>query len=209
MKKKLFLLSCALFFTYSAQAQVNVIEAPANYQFIDMGFDAVNGEVAMVGQIVEGNNEIPTVFELNATGDGFTAQTLANLPGATGNASVLGISSDAIRIAGSSSSSNSINNEGTTWLRATPNVVEGIGFIEGFTNNSTSTSAWSDGIVGNSSGLQLPIIWDITNGIQILPGTDGGLAEAQGVSADGEISCLLYTSPSPRDQRGSRMPSSA
>ena len=24
-----------------------------------------------------------------------------------------------------------------------------------------------------------------------------------------EISCLLYTSPSPRDQRGSRMPSSA
>ena len=25
----------------------------------------------------------------------------------------------------------------------------------------------------------------------------------------GEIACLLYTSPSPRDQRGSRMPSSA
>ena len=28
-------------------------------------------------------------------------------------------------------------------------------------------------------------------------------------SADGSMSCLLYTSPSPRDQRGSRMPSSA
>ena len=26
---------------------------------------------------------------------------------------------------------------------------------------------------------------------------------------EGNISCLLYTSPSPRDQRGSRMPSSA
>ena len=26
---------------------------------------------------------------------------------------------------------------------------------------------------------------------------------------DGDVSCLLYTSPSPRDQRGSRMPSSA
>ena len=26
---------------------------------------------------------------------------------------------------------------------------------------------------------------------------------------DGEEACLLYTSPSPRDQRGSRMPSSA
>ena len=28
-------------------------------------------------------------------------------------------------------------------------------------------------------------------------------------SVDGQITCLLYTSPSPRDQRGSRMPSSA
>ena len=27
--------------------------------------------------------------------------------------------------------------------------------------------------------------------------------------ADETIACLLYTSPSPRDQRGSRMPSSA
>ena len=26
---------------------------------------------------------------------------------------------------------------------------------------------------------------------------------------DGSLTCLLYTSPSPRDQRGSRMPSSA
>ena len=37
----------------------------------------------------------------------------------------------------------------------------------------------------------------------------------QGVTADGiyeerkKSTCLLYTSPSPRDQRGSRMPSSA
>ena len=29
------------------------------------------------------------------------------------------------------------------------------------------------------------------------------------VGADGLTACLLYTSPSPRDQRGSRMPSSA
>ena len=33
----------------------------------------------------------------------------------------------------------------------------------------------------------------------------GGVSE----SADQHIHCLLYTSPSPRDQRGSRMPSSA
>ena len=37
-----------------------------------------------------------------------------------------------------------------------------------------------------------------------------GLACAQRLVDDGHrIVCLLYTSPSPRDQRGSRMPSSA
>ena len=35
-------------------------------------------------------------------------------------------------------------------------------------------------------------------------GTAGGLSEQHNVGG-----CLLYTSPSPRDQRGSRMPSSA
>jgi len=34
------------------------------------------------------------------------------------------------------------------------------------------------------------------------------LVELTGVSANPYV-CLLYTSPSPRDQRGSRMPSSA
>ena len=33
--------------------------------------------------------------------------------------------------------------------------------------------------------------------------------EAIAVAAGGYYGCLLYTSPSPRDQRGSRMPSSA
>ena len=36
------------------------------------------------------------------------------------------------------------------------------------------------------------------------------LSEQQAFSQSGSfLSCLLYTSPSPRDQRGSRMPSSA
>ena len=43
---------------------------------------------------------------------------------------------------------------------------------------------------------------------------DGVEAIAKGDNGSGEIivrfkDCLLYTSPSPRDQRGSRMPSSA
>ena len=41
---------------------------------------------------------------------------------------------------------------------------------------------------------------------KVLPGERG---EIQTIIAGGESTCLLYTSPSPRDQRGSRMPSSA
>ena len=40
--------------------------------------------------------------------------------------------------------------------------------------------------------------------------TDGLESEReQGITIDVAYRCLLYTSPSPRDQRGSRMPSSA
>ena len=40
---------------------------------------------------------------------------------------------------------------------------------------------------------------------------EAGMGEAFGIGAFGALMmvCLLYTSPSPRDQRGSRMPSSA
>ena len=57
-----------------------------------------------------------------------------------------------------------------------------------------------------------PLLADLTRGVVQLHQNgkvidrfmiDGGLAD---VSSE---SCLLYTSPSPRDQRGSRMPSSA
>ena len=45
---------------------------------------------------------------------------------------------------------------------------------------------------------------------ELLQGGVEQLAELQDVLyADGRWGCLLYTSPSPRDQRGSRMPSSA
>ena len=37
----------------------------------------------------------------------------------------------------------------------------------------------------------------------------GGLYEIWNTDGNGFDTCLLYTSPSPRDQRGSRMPSSA
>ena len=67
--------------------------------------------------------------------------------------------------------------------------------IGGFTSNGVNA-------VGNGDGM--------ARLVQIAPGGAFSSSELLGVhdttSANG---CLLYTSPSPRDQRGSRMPSSA
>ena len=64
-----------------------------------------------------------------------------------------------------------------------------------------------------------PAIYELKGGesAQDLIDLAGGLgpkafaesARLERVNADGFMTCLLYTSPSPRDQRGSRMPSSA
>ena len=52
-----------------------------------------------------------------------------------------------------------------------------------------------------------PLIMDGAMGTELM---DRGLKMPLPLwSADTNITCLLYTSPSPRDQRGSRMPSSA
>ena len=234
------LLCVSIFSASSVLAQVNIIQAPSNFEFVDMGYDPVTDEVGIVGSVINGTERTATVFELNLDGDDFTTQTLADLPGATSNAEVFAISSDASRIAGTSNSSNSVI-EGTTWLRSSPNSPTGIGFVnEGISNNSSvAVGAWKDGVVGNSGGGENAIIWDIQNGIQALPGTEGGGAGARDVSSNGEITvgisthevfqgaayywdnnginrlndniegCLLYTSPSPRDRQKSRMPSSA
>ena len=52
-------------------------------------------------------------------------------------------------------------------------------------------------------GLGKPILW------REVIGNLFGLASALGGARRRLWACLLYTSPSPRDQRGSRMPSSA
>ena len=56
---------------------------------------------------------------------------------------------------------------------------------------------------------------DLLRGIIIQSGNDSSVAIAEHIAGSEEAfadmmnHCLLYTSPSPRDQRGSRMPSSA
>ena len=181
------------FASSAATAQLNaqgvtIIEAPSNFEFVDMGYDSTNNEVGIVGHIVNGADRTATVFELNASQDGFTAQTLADLPGATQRAAVRGISADASRIAGASSSTDSIDFEGTTWLRSDPNSPTGIGFTPNSPiNNSLATGAWSGGVVGDSGGQNRPIIWDEANGIQELLGTGISIARAQDISSDGQI----------------------
>ena len=182
------LLCVSIFSAPSVLAQVNIIQAPSNFEFVDMGYDPVNDEVGIVGSVINGTERTATVFEINIDGDDFTTQTLADLPGATSNAKVFGISSDATRIAGSSSSENSVNNEGATWLRSSPNSPTGVGFVNGnLSNDSGATGAWADGVVGSSGGGENAFIWDIQNEIQALPGTEGAIAGARDVSSDGEI----------------------
>ena len=58
------------------------------------------------------------------------------------------------------------------------------------------------------SRKELTDIWSEENKYKIW--LDVEIAAAEAMEKLGQIpSCLLYTSPSPRDQRGSRMPSSA
>ncbi|MCA9147261.1 MAG: hypothetical protein KDB05_31005, partial [Planctomycetales bacterium] len=100
-----------------------------------MGYDVDSDEVGIVGYVVDGAEKTATVFELNASRDGFDSATLADLPGATGKAKILGISSDGSRIAGASKSPGSIGaGQGTTWLSTNPSSPEGIGFLSGFQN---------------------------------------------------------------------------
>ena len=75
---------------------VNVIAAPAAYEFRDMGYDPVLDEVGIVGYDVNGSGKTAKLFELNEAQDAFVAQTLVGLGNPT---YVEGISSDASRIA--------------------------------------------------------------------------------------------------------------
>lgn len=158
---------------------VHVIPAPANVEFVDMGYDPVSGEVGIVGYVVDGVDKTATVFELNTAGDGFDSATLADLPGATGKAFVNGISSDASRIAGVSKSPGTVGaGEGATWLRNSPAAPVGIGTDtdNGFANTSTAIGAWRDGVVGECGGGDAACIWTTSGSLITLEGHEGGIA---------------------------------
>ena len=74
-------------------------------------------------------------------------------------------------------------------------------------------------IASGRNARQTKAIYDDVSGVLkkehgLLPRSSAGATEASWIVADYldvvlHLFCLLYTSPSPRDQRGSRMPSSA
>ena len=72
-----------------------------------------------------------------------------------------------------------------------------------------------DGSLSNITGdlFQIPVNSTILDGwVNVSTGANGdGGTGTHWIANDPSLnfSCLLYTSPSPRDQRGSRMPSSA
>ena len=80
-------------------------------------------------------------------------------------------------------------------------------------NATTSTIVETDGLL--VSGIIFPAAMTGSTVTFLVSSTNSGgsfkaLKETDGTSVSYTVSaCLLYTSPSPRDQRGSRMPSSA
>ena len=96
-----------------------------------------------------------------------------------------------------------------------------LGYTGAAAADKTTVAIIGTGDMGDSLGPRLaelgyPVVYGSRN-----PDSDGAkaLVESTGHGARitdqkaaaqaGDIVCLLYTSPSPRDQRGSRMPSSA
>jgi hypothetical protein len=165
-------------------AGVDVVSAPANYEFRDMGFDATTGEVGIVGYEVAGAVKTAKLFELNAAKNGFVAQTLVGLGNPT---YVYGISSDASRIAGVSKSAGSIDiGEGTTWLRSAPGTAVAIGYVSGScANTSEAYGAWKDGVVGQCGGGARAIKWTQPGGIVELGNQQ--IAVAFDVNSNGNI----------------------
>ena len=94
--------------------------------------------------------------------------------------------------------------------------IEGRTLVGGnFTNsNSTNFAIRLDQNARDQTDASLIVVGDIVNGnaINVLAGSVvvGGTVNGRNVQLNqNNRTCLLYTSPSPRDQRGSRMPSSA
>ena len=76
-------------------------------------------------------------------------------------------------------------------------------------NEAQVQEALAEALTGRTSLVIAHRLSTITDADQILVLEDGRIVERGTHDTLRHAGCLLYTSPSPRDQRGSRMPSSA
>ena len=81
---------------------------------------------------------------------------------------------------------------------------------------SDDTDTTEDGLIEfavKAGGSNVIVARQTSSDLKLINGVglevDGGATFDDTVTVEGSTTCLLYTSPSPRDQRGSRMPSSA
>ena len=88
-----------------------------------------------------------------------------------------------------------VNGSGTITGISTGGLPDGVVDSDTLANDSVVTGKIADGTIANA---------DVNSSAAIASTKLSGVP-----SATTYMACLLYTSPSPRDQRGSRMPSSA
>ena len=98
-------------------------------------------------------------------------------------------------------------------MRINPVVILAVFLLSSTTVGCLSNSE-------DNSGIELMVNYEFTNGTIVETYVDGDLQSNSNIILDFDFSttssehelvsfCLLYTSPSPRDKRQSRMPSSA
>ena len=73
----------------------------------------------------------------------------------------------------------------------------------------TTAASGTQVLAGSDAINQIAADPDCESLMSAIVGAAGLLPTLEAVKAGKRVFCLLYTSPSPRDQRGSRMPSSA
>ena len=157
---------------------------------------------------VDANNPVPTTFMGDTTGA--TISQVNVLDGGVLSSTNNNFDFTEININSGGDTENSINIQ-----NAELNVLPGGSIGSLITVGTNSTLNVGSGVSDIGSNISVAGIANINSGthsaaFESLQGSTvniGGTAAIVGSSND--FACLLYTSPSPRDQRGSRMPSSA
>ena len=159
-------------------------QVESDFELIDLGLRA-DGSLGAVGNGTDATGDnVARLVDVAADRLSFSSSIFQGL-GADVN--VRGISSDVSHAAGFSDSPISIDFEGISWdLSDSYLSPEGIGFVSGFAQNSIALGAWTDGVVGNHSGVSDAVTFSSSSGLSVLPDS-GGISEARDASSNGSI----------------------